>query len=95
MGLFRAIADAVYKEYDRRVKRASLITEYGMSQHHHDEGAHADETHDEGAHADETHDEDAPADEGEAEIVNIPRGTPVPIPAPATAESQEPSAENE
>lgn len=85
MGLFRAIADAVYKEYDRRVKRASLITEYGMSQHHHDEGAHADETHD----------EDAPADEGEAEIVNIPRGTPVPIPAPATAESQEPSAENE
>ena len=84
MPLFRAIADAVYKEYDRRVKRASLITEYGMSQHHHDD-----------AHTDETHDEDAPADEDEAEIVNIPRGTPVPIHTPATAESQEPSAENE
>jgi hypothetical protein len=88
MGLFRAIADAIYKEYDRRVKRASLVTEYGISQHQHDD-AHADETHDEDAHADEIH------DEGEAEIVNLPRGTPVPMHAPATAESQEPRAEDE
>jgi hypothetical protein len=84
MGLFRAIADAIYKEYDRRVKRASLVTEYGMSQHHHDD-----------VHADETHHEDVHADEGEAEIVNLPRGTPVPIHAPATAENQEPSTENQ
>lgn len=81
MGLFRAIADAVYKEYDRRVKRASLVTEYGVS-HHYD------------AH-DETHPEDAHADEDEAEIVNLPRGTPVPSHAPATTENEEPRTENQ
>jgi hypothetical protein len=83
MGLFRVIADAIYKEYDRRVKRASLITEYGMSHHHNDE-----------AHADEAHHEDAHADEDEAEIVNLPRGTPVPIHTPAPTENQEPSSED-
>lgn len=36
-GLFQRIADAVYREYDRRIKRASLITEYGVA-HHHDHG---------------------------------------------------------
>ena len=82
MGLFRAIADAIYKEYDRRVKRASLVTEYGISHHHAD------------AHEDEAHPEDAHIDEDEAEIVNLPRGTPVPIHTPATTESQEPSAES-
>jgi non-ribosomal peptide synthetase component F len=82
MGLFRVIADAIYKEYDRRVKRASLITEYGASHHHHDD-----------THADETHHEDAHADEDEAEIVNLPRGTPVPTHAPV--ENQEPSTENQ
>ena len=92
MGLFQAIADAIYKEYDRRVKRASLITEYGMSQHHHDD-AHTDETHHEDEHADETYHEDEHADEGEAEIVNLPRGTPVPIHAPAADESQEPTTD--
>jgi hypothetical protein len=62
MGLFRAFSNAINKEYDRRIKRASLITEYGAA--HHD---HAAEAHDEAAH-----------DEGEAaEIVNVPRGTPV------------------
>jgi hypothetical protein len=66
MSLFRSIAKAVYREYDRRIKRASLITEYGASHH-----AHAHATHEEAAHADH---EDA-ADE--AEIVNVPRGTPV------------------
>ena len=62
MGVWRAISNALYREYDRRIKRASLITEYGAA--HHD--AHADDTHDQGH-------EDAE----EAEIVNIPRGTPV------------------
>jgi hypothetical protein len=64
MGLFRAIADVVYKEYDRRVRRASLVKEYGVS--HHD---HADESH---AADGEEH-----ADEDEAEIMNVPRGTPI------------------
>jgi hypothetical protein len=82
MGLFRVIADAIYKEYDRRVKRASLVTEYGVS-HHHD------------AHADETDHDDAHADEDEAEIANIPRGTPVPTHAPAEPQNQEPRTENE
>jgi hypothetical protein len=78
MGLFRVIADAIYKEYDRRIKRASLVTEYGIAHHHHDD-AHADDAH---------------ADEDEAEIVNLPRGTPVPPHAPAAAENQEPSIED-
>jgi hypothetical protein len=82
MGLFRVIADAIYKEYDRRIKRASLVTEYGMSHHHHDD-AHAAETHQDNVHA------DAHTDEDEAEIVNLPRGTPVPTHAPAEAENQE------
>jgi hypothetical protein len=76
MGLFRVIADAIYKEYDRRVKRASLVTEYGASHHHHDD-AHAGETD----HGGDTH-----VDEDEAEIVNLPRGTPVPTHAPAEHE---------
>ncbi|MCS6840963.1 MAG: hypothetical protein NZ699_13485 [Roseiflexus sp.] len=42
-GLLRRIADAVYREYDRRIKRASEITEYGVA-HRHDHGeAHADD----------------------------------------------------
>lgn len=41
-GLFRRIADAVYREYDRRIKRASLITEYGIAHHHDHDEAHAD-----------------------------------------------------
>jgi hypothetical protein len=65
MGLFRALADVVYKEYDRRVRRASLIKEYGVA--HHDD--HAGDTH---AAEDEEH-----AAEDEAEIANVPRGTPI------------------
>jgi hypothetical protein len=79
MGLFRAIADAIYKEYDRRVKRASLVTEYGIA-HHHDD-----------AHTDETSHDDAHADEDAAEIVNLPRGVPVPSHTPAEPENPEPS----
>ncbi len=41
--LFQRIADAVYREYDRRIKRASLITEYGIAHHHDHEEVHADE----------------------------------------------------
>ena len=66
MGVWKTISNAIYREYDRRIRRASLITEYGAA--HHD--THAD------AHADTAHD-DTPADAEEAEIVNVPRGTPV------------------
>lgn len=41
-GLLERIADSVYREYDRRIKRASLITEYGVAHHRHhaeDEGS--------------------------------------------------------
>lgn len=39
-GLLQRIADIVYREYDRRIKRASLITEYGVLHHHDHQGAH-------------------------------------------------------
>ena len=66
MGVWKTISNAIYREYDRRIRRASLITEYGAA--HHD--THAD------AHADAAHD-DAHEGAEEAEIVNVPRGTPV------------------
>jgi hypothetical protein len=78
MGLFRALANTINREYDRRIKRASLIKEYGMA--HHDQAAD---------HADEAHASDAHAAEEEAEIVNIPRGTPVTAPAPQPSEPAE------
>lgn len=62
MGLFRALADVVYKEYDRRVRRASLIKEYGVA-HHQDQAGES--------HAVE---DDAGDD---AEIANVPPGTPI------------------
>jgi len=67
MGVWKTISNALFKEYDRRIKRASLITEYGA--------AHRD-THADAAHADAAY-ADAHEDAEEAEIVNIPRGTPV------------------
>jgi|HigsolmetaAR201D_1030396.scaffolds.fasta_scaffold32869_2 hypothetical protein len=45
MGFFRALAQAVYNEYDRRIKRASEIKEYGLA-HHHDHD-HVDEAEEE------------------------------------------------
>ncbi|MEO7909233.1 MAG: hypothetical protein ABIV47_06250 [Roseiflexaceae bacterium] len=63
MGVWKTISNALYKEYDRRIRRASLITEYGAAHH----GSHD-------PHADSMHDD---ADIEEAEITNIPRGTPV------------------
>lgn len=44
MGLLRSIASAIYREYDRRIKRASLITEYGQAHHgHHTPDDHAED----------------------------------------------------
>ncbi len=42
MSFWKTISDAIYKEYDRRIRRASLITEYGAHDHHDD---HADDSH--------------------------------------------------
>jgi hypothetical protein len=67
MGAWKTISNALFKEYDRRIKRASLITEYGAAHH----GTHVDAAHADAAHA------DAHGDAEEAEIINIPRGTPV------------------
>jgi len=75
MGVWKTISNALFREYDRRIKRASLITEYGAAHH----AVHAD------AH------EDAHEDAEEAEIVNIPRGTPV---AATTGLSEQPPAEH-
>jgi hypothetical protein len=55
---------AVNREYERRIRRASLVTEYGAV--HHDDHSHDD-------HGTPTEPE---ADEAEvAEIVNVPKGT--------------------
>ena len=77
MGFFKTISNAVFKEYDRRIKRASLITEYGAAQHSDHGVEHEDDVHE--------HEDDAEEEEGaeEAEIVNVPRGTPVVASEPA------------
>jgi hypothetical protein len=80
MGLLSALADAIYREYDRRIKRASVITEYG-AQHHDHSADHADDT--QAAHEQ--------AAEEEAEIVNVPPGTPVVSREPAPETSTEPT----
>lgn len=41
MAWWQRINDAVYREYDRRVRQASLIREYGAHDDHHDD--HEDE----------------------------------------------------
>lgn len=61
----RVIA-AVTHEYDRRIRRASLVTEYGAGHH----TAHHAEPHD-------PHAEPAAHDEEAAAIINVPKGTPV------------------
>ena len=58
----RVIA-AVNREYDRRIRRASLVTEYGAG--HHSEH-----------HIDHDHNDVLPHDD-EAAIMNVPRGTPL------------------
>jgi hypothetical protein len=86
MSFFSSISKAIYREYDRRIKRASLVTEYGASHHthahdEHAEAEHEEAEHEEAGHAEAEHEEHAEAeytdaDEG-AEIVNVPPGTPV------------------
>lgn len=66
---WRRMIAAVEREYERRIRAASLVTEYGV--HHHDHDHHPTDQ----AVADQT---GSPSDleEGEvAEIVNVPKGT--------------------
>jgi hypothetical protein len=53
---WRRIVTAVEHEYDRRIRAASLVTEYGAAHHGH---------------------EDAEDEDDQAEIMNIPKGTPL------------------
>jgi uncharacterized RmlC-like cupin family protein len=81
MSFFSTISKAIYREYDRRIKRASLVTEYGASHHTHAHDEHEEAEYEEAGHAEAEHEEHAEAeytdaDEG-AEIVNVPPGTPV------------------
>jgi hypothetical protein len=55
---WRRIATAVEHEYDRRIRAASLVTEYGAAHHGH-------------GHEDDEDEDD------QAEIMNIPKGTPL------------------
>ena len=87
MGLLRDLVTAMNREYDRRIKRASLITEYGMAHHHHGDADHGDADH---GHVDAVHEDAEHADDEEqAEIVNVPRGTPVNQPETPSYESAE------
>jgi hypothetical protein len=63
MGWFAQIINQINTEYERRIKAASQITEYGA---HHDHGIH-----DTNGHADELE------DDAGAEITNLPPGTKV------------------
>lgn len=65
----RAIS-AINREYDRRIRRASLVSEYGAGHHGH---SHAD--HDGPSYAEH--------DDGEvAAIMNVPKGTRIGRPTP-------------
>jgi hypothetical protein len=61
MGWFAQLIKNISTEYERRIRAASQVTEYGE---HHGHGAHA-------SHADETD------DDAGAEITNVPPGTQV------------------
>ncbi len=60
--LFKRVLAAIDREYERRIRAASLVTEYGAGHGHHDDHHHDDHHEDE--------------DEGDAaEILNVPLGT--------------------
>lgn len=65
--LWRRMLSAVNGEYERRVRAASLVTEYGAG--HHSDHGHA------AAHGSDPHDGGDDDDSEVAEIVNVPKGT--------------------
>jgi hypothetical protein len=92
MSFFKSIGNAIYREYDRRIKRASLVTEYGAQHHNHSHDEHgAEGAVDQHAGAPDTAANLEEAEE--AEIVNVPRGTPVAsgqaTPAPSPTEAKD------
>lgn len=94
MGFFKSIGNAIYREYDRRIRRASLVTEYGAHHHGHGHAEHEDEHSAEGIvdeHAGAADTAPNVEDEEEAEIVNVPRGTPVSAKQPAPEPAAEPT----
>lgn len=75
MSIFGWFVRAVTNEYERRIKRASEVTEYGLHQHAHNGHASHDD-HDAG-HAQQPAGQQ-PAEEEEEEgtvIANVPPGT--------------------
>ncbi|NTW04173.1 MAG: hypothetical protein HGA19_23380 [Oscillochloris sp.] len=61
-GWWQRVLAAIGREYERRIRAASLVTEYGAGHGH---GAH--DSHEAGDH----HEDDGEA----AEIMNLPRGS--------------------
>lgn len=69
---WRQILAGINAAYERRIRAASLVTEYGADHH----GHHADHGPAAGRNAEHTSAADRHADEeGEAIITNVPRGT--------------------
>lgn len=79
MNLFEKIVGAVNKEYDRRVKRASEVIEYGMSHHVHGHGHSHGHSHGHGHH-EEDHEKDHEEEEEDdgSVISNVALGTHIP-----------------
>lgn len=79
---WRQLIAGINAAYERRIRAASLVTEYGANHH----GHHADHGHDAGQHGKDTaahtsaavgHADEA-TEEGGAIIANVPRGTRIP-----------------
>ena len=83
---FKRISDAVYREYDRRIKRASLITEYGVDHFDHDAATIEDEGEIEIVNVPRGTRIAAPVEDDEGEIINVPRGTVVAAPETPSVE---------
>ncbi|NJP06115.1 MAG: hypothetical protein HC837_11095 [Chloroflexaceae bacterium] len=67
------------REYERRIRAASEVTEYGAGHGHgHGHDHHGTSEHDSGIHDDMVMDdqaEDPDHDDGAIDIMNVPRGT--------------------
>jgi ABC-type Zn2+ transport system substrate-binding protein/surface adhesin len=75
MGLFDSFVQAVNREYDRRIKRASEVIEYGMGHGHgHGHGHDHDHDHDHDHNQGQQHEHDE-SDDDESAIANVPAGT--------------------
>jgi hypothetical protein len=75
MGIFDRLVEIVNKEYDRRIKRASNIIEYGMHHGHGHSQSHAPHAphHASAApHAPDNHDNE---DDDDTVIANVPVGS--------------------